>query len=219
MKKKLTARKKRWIERTVDNDRRYKYLLYNRFYLYALLALLQIAGWGAFWYFLVYNSEIAILAQSIVRILTFGCVLYIFNRHRQPSSKLGWIFVVLTAPVFGSLLYISCGEGRPIRRMRKRSEQAKRENREIEEKLLGKLTPIRPDERGEGVGRFLMEYAGCPAYTDGDIVYYPSGEQAFTAIKEAVEEAKSFILLEYFIILIIVCQCEDWVNLGRKNKK
>ena len=200
MKKKLTARKKRWIERTVDNDRRYKYLLYNRFYLYAMLALLQIAGWGAFWYFLVYNSEIAILAQAIVGILTFGCVLYIFNRHQQPSSKLGWIFVVLVAPVFGCLLYISCGEGRPVRRMRKQSEQVKRENREIEEKLLGEVASIQPNNRGEGVSHFLTQYAGCPVYTDGDIVYYPSGEQAFSAIKEVLEEAKHFILLEYFII-------------------
>ena len=125
MKKRITKRRKDWIERTVDNDRRYKYLLYNRFYLYVLLALLQIIGWGAFWYFLIYNSDIAIAAQVVMGVLTVGCIVYIFNRHKKPSSKLSWMLVVLIAPLFGALLYIFCGEGRPARKMSKKMEKAK----------------------------------------------------------------------------------------------
>lgn len=200
MGKKINKRQKEWIERTVDNDRRYKYLLYNRFYLYVLLALLQFVGWGAFWYFLVYNSEIAIIAQSIVSVLTLGCILYIFNRHERPSSKVGWILVVLIAPVFGVLLYITCGEGRPTRRMRRRSERAKAVNERAEKEVLGEKTLPPPQNRGEGVQYFLSQYAGFPAYTDGEVCYYDSGEKAFVAMKEELEKAERFILLEYFII-------------------
>ena len=199
MKRKITKRQKKWIERTVDNDRRYKYLLYNRFYLYLLLALLQVVGWGAFWYFLIYHSEIAIVAQIVMAIVTIGCILYIFNRHKKPSSKLSWMLVVLVAPLFGALLYVFCGEGRPARKMRKQLEKAKAFNESPKAEFFGK----RKDEtqsREAGLSRFLSLQAGAPVYADGSVSYYDSGEKAFTAILEELNGAKSFILLEYFII-------------------
>ena len=88
MGKKLSERKKKWIERTVDNDRRYKYLLYNRFYVYILLVLLQLMGWAAFLYLLNYDSGIAFAMQAVTSILSLVCVLYVLNKHYRPSSKL-----------------------------------------------------------------------------------------------------------------------------------
>ena len=199
MRKKITKKQKEWIERTVDNDRRYKYLLYNRFYLYLLLALLQVVGWGAFWYFLIYHSEIAILAQAVMGIVSIGCILYIFNKHKKPSSKLSWMLVVLVAPLFGALLYISCGEGRPARKMRKQMEKAKAFNKSAKEEFFGECQGEEAQSREAGISRFLALQAGAPAYTDG-ISYYDSGEKAFTAMVEALNGARSFILLEYFII-------------------
>ena len=200
MKRKISKRQKEWIERTVDNDRRYKYLLYNRFYLYLLLALLQVVGWGAFWYFLIYHSEIAILAQTVMAVVTAGCILYIFNRHKKPSSKLSWMLVVLVAPLFGALLYISCGEGRPARKMRKQLEKAKAFNESAKEECFEEWKSEEAQTREAGLSRFLSLQAGAPAYADGSVSYYDSGEKAFSAIVEALNEAKSFILLEYFII-------------------
>ena len=200
MKKRITKKRKEWIERTVDNDRRYKYLLYNRFYLYVLLALLQIIGWGAFWYFLIYNSDIAIAAQAVMGVVTVGCIVYIFNRHKKPSSKLSWMLVVLIAPLFGALLYIFCGEGRPARKMSRQMEKAKAFNESAKREVFPSQTESAPQTRGEGTSRFLAGQVGAFSYTDGDVSYYDSGEKAFISIIEALEGAKSFILLEYFII-------------------
>ena len=197
MKGKLTKRKRKWIERTVDNDRSYKLFLYNRFYLYALLALSQFVGWIAFWYFLVYNSQVAILMQALTGVIALACVLYIVNKHTLPSSKLGWVLLILIAPVFGAPLYLFCGEGRPAKKMKRKAEQAKAENAKV---FAGTGEDVTSQNREEGLSYFLQKYAGAPVYTDGNAEYYDSGEKAFYDIKKELARAEKFILLEYFII-------------------
>ena len=54
--KKLSARKKRWIERTVANDRSYKVVLYNRFFIFLLAVLLQVVTYAGLLLLLVYGS-------------------------------------------------------------------------------------------------------------------------------------------------------------------
>ena len=200
MGKKLSERKKKWIERTVDNDRRYKYLLYNRFYVYILLVLLQLMGWAAFLYLLNYDSGIAFAMQAVTGILSLVCVLYLLNKHYRPSSKLSWVLVILVVPVFGVPLYLTCGEGRPTRRMKKRVECTKAENAKRVAEVLGENGAIEPQDRSDGISCLLSKYAGYLPYTDGEVCYYDSGEKAFHAIIEELEKAKKFILLEYFII-------------------
>ncbi len=198
--KKLSERKKKWIERTVANDRSNKRLLYNRFYLFALLVLLQIACFFYLQYLFTYHSQIAVLVQAVVGILTLVCVLYIINQNDRPSAKLNWILIILFAPVFGVPFYLYFGRGRPARKMKKKLEKAKVENARQIEEMFGKTELPVPTTRAEGVERYLWEFAAAPAYRDSEVTYFESGEALFPAIKEELKKAKKFILLEYFII-------------------
>jgi cardiolipin synthase len=110
------------------------------------------------------------------------------------------MLVVLIAPLFGSLLYISCGEGRPARKMSKRMEKAKACNEQAERAFFGERETDLAQTREAGTSAFLWRQAGSRAYFDGEVVYYDSGEKAFASIMQALENAKRFILLEYFII-------------------
>ncbi len=198
--KKLSERKKRWIERTVANDRSNKRFLYNRFYLFTLLALLQLAGFFYLQYLLNFHTPIGVIVQVVVSILSLVCVLYIINKNARPSAKLNWILIILVAPVFGVPFYLYFGEGRPARKMKKKLERAKEGNaRSIKEKFGERELPT-PSSRQEGLERYLLEYAAAPAYQKGELTYFDSGEKMFPAMKEALQKAKKFILVEYFII-------------------
>ncbi len=202
MAKKLSERKKKWIERTVANDRSNKRLLYNRFYLFGLLLLLQIVGFVYLQYLFVYYSHVGVFIQASVGLFSLVCVLYIINkgtRSSSKSSKLTWIIIILVAPVFGVPCYLYFGEGRPARKMQKKLVAAKAKNLAFVEEL-GKRELLTPQTRGEGVQRYLAKYASAPVYQDSDIVYFESGEKLFLAMKEELKKAKKFILLEYFII-------------------
>ncbi len=198
--KKLTERKKKWIERTVANDRSNKRFLYNRFYLFALFVLLQIVVFCYNMHLLVYKSRIGVLLQAALAILAVFSVVYILNKDDRPSAKLNWVLLILALPIVGVPFYLICGGGGPTRKMRLKIEKSKEQNEARAREILGETEEIVPVNRSEGISRYLSVQAGYPAYKSGEVIYYKSGEEAFPAMKEALESAEKFILLEYFII-------------------
>ncbi len=193
--KKLTEKKKKWIERTVANDRSNKRFLYNRMYLFALFVLLQIAGVVYIQYLFVYNSRLGAILQAAGGILAAVIVLYIINRNQRASIKIGWILLILIFPVFGVPAYIWFGEGKPARKMKNKIEKSKTENDEARAALFqDRQTPEK------GLDHYLTEYAKAPAFHSGEATYYDCGEKMFPVIKEELKKAEKFILVEYFII-------------------
>ena len=199
MTKRISKRKKKWIERTVNNDRRYKLALYNRFYLYALFVLLQLAGWGVFLYLLTYNSGVAFAMQVATGVLALLSVLYILNKEGGGSAKMSWILVILIAPVFGVPLYLTCAEGRPTRHMKRKIDKTKAQITQAAKEVLGESQPFVPMSRAEGCS-YSLANAGYPIYKEGEVTYYESGADMFPDMKKALLSAEKFILVEYFII-------------------
>lgn len=198
--KKLSARKKKWIERTVANNRSYKVLLYNRFFMFLLAVLLQIIGYGVIIYLAVYDSPIGILLQALTFALEIVTVLHILNRYERPSLRLNWIIIILIAPVFGVPMYLFNGRGRPTRKMKNKIENARKENeRGLIEVYGEKELPV-PATRGEAVSRYLAVTSGYPVFYSGAVSYYADGAAAFEAMKAEIARAKRFIFVEYFII-------------------
>ncbi len=195
--KKIGERRKKWIERTVANDRSYKRFLYNRFYLFAFLVLLQLIGFGFLLYLFAYNSRIGLAIQIVVGVLALVCVLYLINKNDRPSAKLNWVLLILIIPVFGVPFYILFGEGRPARKMKKKLERAQRQ-------IYGEAPFMEPSPvlqtRAEGLEYYLSRYVHCPAYREGSVEYYDCGEKLFPVLKEELQKAERFILLEYFIV-------------------
>ena len=198
--KKLSARKKRWIERTVANDRSYKVFLYNRFFTFLFLVLSQLVAFGVLVYLLVYYSKAALALQTALFIFQILIVLSIINHHDRPSSRLNWIILILIVPIFGVPMYVMNGRGRPTRRMNKKIHAAKAEIAKALEEKYGKAEIPEAKTRGEAVSRYLTAVAKYPAFQDGTVQYYKSGEEMFPDMLAEIEKAEKFILVEYFII-------------------
>ncbi len=198
--KKLTLRKKKWIERTVANDRSYKLYLYNRFFLFLILALAQLVGYVLLLYLFAYHSKIGIAVQAAVGIIALFCVLYLIGKNDRPSAKLNWILLMLITPIVGVPMYLLYGEGRPTRRMHKKIVNAKAENEKEITALLGERAIPDVDSRSDAVCRYIAKHGGYPLYTDGDAEYYKSGEEVYPVLLAELEKAEKFILLDYFII-------------------
>lgn len=198
--RKLSERKKRWIERTIANDRSYKVMLYNRFFVILLSVMMQLVGYALILYSIVYQSPLAIALQALTFLLEIAFVLYILNENERPSMRLNWIIVILIAPVFGVPMYYFNGRGRPTRKMRKKLENARAENRRAIESVQGTREVPCPTTRADAILRYLAVSANCPVYYDGTVDYYERGERAFESMLEELKKAEKFIFLEYFII-------------------
>ncbi len=198
--KKISERKRKWIERTVANDRSYKLYLYNRFFAFIAAALLQLAILILLAFLFVYNSRFAFVVQIVIFALQVVFLLYILNRFPFPSSKMGWILLITMLPFFGVPWYFLNGAVQPTRKMRKKLQKSTQENQEQASAFYGEIQIPIPQNRGDGVTKYLAQYAHYPVYYDGEIDYYSAGEKIFPDMLEALRTAEKFILLEYFII-------------------
>ena len=198
--KTLSERKKRKIQRTVANDRSYKVILYNRFVLFLILVLAQTAVYVGLWVLFVYHSPIGPLVQLLLWVLSLVFVLYLINKNERPSVKLNWVILLLLAPVFGVPFYLLCGEARPTKKMRKKLETAQSQIRDDIHKFYQNTENPQPLQTRNESNYFLEKYAQYPAFDNGNVEYYLSGEAAFPHILTQLKSAEKFILLEYFII-------------------
>ena len=158
--KRLSERKKRWIERTASNDRSYKLYLYNRFFIFLLLVLLQIIISVQLTYSIVYSSsKWSVLLQELMWMAELVFVLYLINKSERPSEKLSWILLILTLPIVGVPGYLLYGEGRQSRRMQRLTRKAKKSNLAQRKQVQGELPIFTPQNRSDSICGFLQSYA------------------------------------------------------------
>lgn len=188
MAKRLTQKKKSWIEKTVDNDRSYKAIVYNRAFTCIFFVLLQLGILVA----LLLLTEFGWLWQLFVGGVSVLSVIYLEGRQRRHPTKTLWIILLLVVPFVGLPLYILYGDGKSAALMKRRYRQA-------QEKLPMIAGVAAKQDRSGGISR-ILDTMSFPTYADGTVSYYSTGREFFEAVKQSVSRAKEYVLMEYFIL-------------------
>ena len=188
--KKLSAKQKRWIEKSVSTDRSYKKLVYTRFFLCACSVLLQACAYVIAFVWLGSRGWIFNFLCSVVGV---AFVLYLFSRTDKPSAKLSWVLIILLFPIVGITLYLAFGDGRPMKKLLKKIESVKAKNR-----LDADMPKQIPKKTGGN--EYFLQKSGFFASTGGDVEYFSTGRAAFEQMLVEMERAKKYILMEYFIV-------------------
>ena len=123
-------------------------------------------------------------------------IIGLIKNSRNYSSTLPWIILLLLFPVVGTLIYVIIGQNRKSSRILKDIITSEKKSKKyyVHEKKLTEEIKINSRLK------YISNYAGFPITKDNDISYYPLGDNAFGAMIEELEKARSFIFLEYFII-------------------
>ena len=201
--KKLSSRKRKWIERTVSNDRSYKAVLYNRCFILLISATLQLLVFSTLIWAIAYRSVIGIAVQVLAWVLSLIFAVHLLNKEGNPSMRISWIILILITPLFGVPMYLFNGRGRPARKLKK-AIQAEKER--IENALGTQFSQadarggVVCADRNDALGNLIQRYGLYPTYAEGEVKYYPCGEKMFADMLEALQKAKRYILLEYFVI-------------------
>lgn len=159
--------------------------------------MLEIFKWGN------YYVEIAF----VLRLLSFGAVVYIIWRQNNPAVKLAWIVPILIFPLFGGIMYLAFGHvflPRKLRAGMERTDILIRKSLRQDNGILREL-----EEQDQGIAnqiRYILEYAGTPVWDQTTAVYYPEGVDYWKKLLEDLEQAQHFIFLEYFIL----CEGSMW---------
>lgn len=171
---------------------------FNRVIIVGLLVLLQVGfflleiiKWGN------YYVEIAF----VLRLMSFGAVLYIIWKPSNAEVKLAWIVPILVFPLLGGVSYLAFGHvfiPKKLRASMNRTDELVKKSLKQEESVLQELDRLNPAVANQS--KYLCAHADTPVWADTMTAYFPDGESYWQQLLRDLEQAKHFIFLEYFIL-------------------
>ena len=173
-------------------------LIFSRFLIIAVLLVLQVLLMVSVTRWL--KPYIPWLS-ALQTLFVLGMVLYLFNNSMSTSAKLTWMLIISVLPLPGAamLLFVQTNLGH--RNIQRRVGLLVNGTRSAIPQDPNVMASLRGDSDGTDDLARYMSRSGCfPIYTDTETTFYPSGEDAFAAMLEALETAKEYIFLEFFII-------------------
>ena len=128
-----------------------------------------------------------------------ACVISIIASDDNPEYKVSWLLVVLVLPVAGFMLYFIFYRRKLSVKFIKRLKKINEHDYEFcDENNFKKLYDYSPITHSQA--RLLCNLSGSRLFTDTKIKYFPSGESVLNSMLDDLNNAKSFIFMEYFII-------------------
>ena len=89
----------------------------NRMFIFGVLILLQVLWLGFFTSSLLKSY---VWLRPLMFIMSSAVVLWLVSKDETSAYKISWIILILVFPVFGGLLYLSIGNKKPSRVIRKK---------------------------------------------------------------------------------------------------
>lgn len=173
-------------------------VLLSRVVIIALAILIQFIWWVILFRYL---TSVSPLFSAFIKYMAVILVLWIVNKKMNPSYKLAWTILILSTPVLGVLVYFLLGQSGVAKKMLLRFEKISKnegyllkEDGDIRRKLESQNGLISKQSQ------YITNCAGYPLQNNTKCEYYECGEAMFYPLLNALQSAKHFIFLEYFII-------------------
>ena len=137
--------------------------------------------------------------QLAISVLAFLLALRIYGRHTNSATKLSWIIVILTFPIFGVCLYLLFGRSGAVNIMRGRFTRTDTELQPHYATPLDRAA-MPQDPALQNQIHYLQTQAHYPACRNTDVTYYGDTNAALEAQKTDLRKAQHFIFMEYHAI-------------------
>lgn len=144
--------------------------------------------------------EYAYILSAIFLAVGMGVALSLLTDiNKLPTSRMSWIFIILGFPVIGVVLYAIFGQGHMTKYRYKLLENAR-----FASKFIGQTKVVNNDNnlQAKSMIDYLdnMSYMTSNLHNGGLYETFTHGQLKYKRLLEDIENAKSFIHIEYFII-------------------
>lgn len=146
-------------------------------------------------------QSITVYFYFILELCSILAIVTLVNKKQSPSFRIAWISIVMILPIAGFVLYYLWGrEGGK----KKRLDEYILQQISYGENFLNQDEKVAVEyvTQNPVAGRMVkyMMNEGFPLAAGNDVKYYPMGEDAFEDIFVALEEAKKYIFIDFFIV-------------------
>ena len=140
----------------------------------------------------LYNALMVVYVITIV-----GTIGVVIGENRNPVKSLAWVTVLLLLPALGLVLYLFFG--RSLKNVHIISRKDKRKLQNITDPAVNDLKLEEQSLATQKLLRLTKSLAQVPYYTGNHIEIFTSGKEKFDALKRDIENAESYIHLQYYI--------------------
>ncbi len=139
----------------------------------------------------------AVVSRSVAVLVP----LRIFGKHMNSTYKISWIILVLSAPVFGVILYLLFGNAGSVSYLKTRMGNAWDGLRK-ELKTDGQVVAAyRNEDKSAGnIAGYLQDHCGFPVYSRSKVTYYGDTRENMKEQIRCLQQAEKYIFMEYFTI-------------------
>jgi cardiolipin synthase len=142
------------------------------------------------WYYILLTAAYIGTIVSLIAV--------VLSENRNPVKSLAWITVLLMLPVLGVILYIFFGRSLKNTRMITRHNRRRLRRQTPHHPLDIDKLPLSPESRQQiRLAQTLQGAIYCP---DNKIDIFTDGRTKFESLLADIATAKSYILLQYYII-------------------
>ncbi len=144
------------------------------------------------------NTTLTIL-YILTSVWAIGAIIY---HGRRPSRSLSWIMLILILPILGALLYYLFGMNRrKFKFFNTRDfERKKKYNYPLKSLDQPYWVDFESDPRKKRLNDLIKKSSKTKATEGNKITVLQDGGETFNTLFEAMEEAKEFIHLQYYIL-------------------
>lgn len=166
----------------------------------AVVALLVFAQFVAIVLLSLWARGYSFYFYTLIEILSIIIIIALVNDNRSSSYKISWICIILILPLTGHIMYVLWGKSDSKRKIEKKVLQKLRHGATFysyNQEVVDEFTAKYPTK--SRMVKYLESYH-FPLFKNNEITYYPMGEETFAAIMKDIEEAKKFVMINFFII-------------------
>ncbi len=140
-------------------------------------------------------------SSAVMFVFSLVMILCLINSRSDPTSKITWLIIIMSFPVFGTLLYAYTRNEVGHRALKKRLDTVSRESAGALAQNGETLEELELEDGGAAsLAKYLYGHGGFPVFADNGITYFSGGETMLDALLCELEKAESFIYMEYFTV-------------------
>lgn len=137
------------------------------------------------------------ILNALLSVLAVVFVTGLMAKRDESAYKLLWVTVIVAMPILGALLYFLLGNKNTGRRLKNKLERARAELPKLPDP--GESIEKEDARLGQTLAH-ISKVTGFPLMKNESARYYPFGEDMLPDMCRDLEQAESYIYVEYFII-------------------
>lgn len=145
---------------------------------------------------LIANWYIVSVINFILQVLL---ILHIANKDGSSAFKFAWLIVVAVVPILGPIIYMLFSNRRVPKPLSKEFLESINESQEILSQNKRVISSLK-DKDQYLQAKYVSDKSSYPCWKNTECKYYPRGEEFFEDMIEKIDNAKSFVFCEFFIV-------------------